>query len=106
MQWFCEQTIQLPTLLRILTKTKISHKIHSQERIRARQAKLVSGALQTITKTNGVSNDGKAIVAGDDIDLDDPLGIAKINYAVNTKYNYSYFNSHFMSIPYEYNLFI
>ena len=106
MQWFCEQTIQLPTLLRILTKTKISHKIHSQERIRARQAKLVSGALQTITKTNGVSNDGKAIVAEDDIDLDDPLGIAKTNYAVNTKYNYFTSPSHFMSIPYEYNLFI
>ena len=42
-------------------------------------------------RTNGVSNDGKAIVAEDDIDLDDPLGIAKTNYAVNTKYNYSYF---------------
>lgn len=46
-----------------------------KERIRARQAKLVSGALQTITKTNGVSNDGKAIVAEDDIDLDDPLAL-------------------------------
>jgi len=48
-----------------------------KERIRARQAKLVSGASLNTLRSNGVRNEGKAIFPEDDIDFDDPLALQR-----------------------------